>query len=218
MGMGKTEAALAAAYRRWDEGSERGLYFALPTQLTSNRIHLRNSAFLKNIVAEVSTHILAHGNAWLHDDRARSFCPATTSPGSSSPDATEATRWFSANRKPLLAPFGTGTVDQALMAAIGTKHSALRLFALSGKVIIIDEVHSYDPYTSALVDHLILWLREVGCTVMVLSATLTAKRRGEMIRKVGATESSPPPQAYPLITKVIGETAIHHSVKDRSWH
>jgi hypothetical protein len=31
MGIGKTEAALAAAYHRWTHGDERGLYFALPT-------------------------------------------------------------------------------------------------------------------------------------------------------------------------------------------
>lgn len=212
MGMGKTEAALAAAYRRWNEGEERGLYFALPSQLTSNRIHNRISEFLGHVIDDHSIQTLAHGNAWLSEDRVHSFSPANTSAGEA--DATEACRWFTSSRKPLLAPFGTGTIDQALMACIGAKHSALRLFALSGKVVVIDEVHSYDPYTSALVDQLIRWLIEVGCTVIVLSATLTAKRRREMIRKAGAAEPFPPPPDYPLITKVIGETATHHPVAD----
>jgi CRISPR-associated endonuclease/helicase Cas3 len=212
MGVGKTEAALAATYRRWNEGEERGLYFALPTQLTSNRIHNRVSEFLEKVIDDNSIQTLAHGNAWLSEDRVRSFSAAHTTAGES--DATEACRWFTSSRKPLLAPFGTGTIDQALMACIGAKHSALRLFALSGKVVVIDEVHSYDPYTSALVDQLIRWLLEVGCTVIVLSATLTAKRRREMIEKAGATEPAPPPSEYPLITKVIGETATHHPVAD----
>ena len=216
MGMGKTEAALAAAYRRWNEGEERGLYFALPTQLTSNRIHNRVSEFLSHVIDDHSIQTLAHGNAWLSDDRVRSFSPAHTAAGET--DATEACRWFTSSRKPLLAPFGTGTIDQALMACIGAKHSALRLFALSGKVVVIDEVHSYDPYTSALVDQLIRWLLEVGCTVIVLSATLTAKRRSEMIGKAGAAEPFPPPSAYPLITKVIGEAATHHPVADPAIH
>lgn len=212
MGVGKTEAALAAGYRRWTEGDERGLYFALPTQLTSNRIHDRISGFLANVINDRSIQVLAHGNAWLSEDRTRSFSPADSSTGND--DAKEACRWFASSRKPLLAPFGTGTIDQALMACIGAKHSALRLFALSGKVVVIDEVHSYDPYTSALVDQLVRWLLEVGCTVIVLSATLTAKRRREMITKAGADEPFPPPSAYPLVTKVIGGSATHHGVAD----
>ena len=44
----------AAAYRRWTEGEERGLYFALPTQLTSNRIHNRVSEFLGHVIADHS--------------------------------------------------------------------------------------------------------------------------------------------------------------------
>ena len=212
MGIGKTEAALAAAYRRWTEGEERGLYFALPTQLTSNRIHHRVSDFLELVIDDHAIQTLAHGNAWLSEDRVRSFSPANTSAAES--DATDACRWFTSSRKPMLAPFGTGTIDQALMACIAAKHSALRLFALSGKVVVIDEVHSYDPYTSALVDQLIRWLLEVGSTVIVLSATLTAKRRREMIEKAGATEPFPAPSDYPLITRVIGETATHHPVAD----
>lgn len=212
MGMGKTEAALAVAYRRWTEGTERGLYFALPTQLTSNRIHKRVSEFLGHVIEGESIQTLAHGNAWLSEDRVRSFLPADNASGQT--DATEACRWFTSSRKPLLAPFGTGTIDQALMSCIGAKHSALRLFALSGKVVVIDEVHSYDPYTSALVDQLIRWLLEVGCSVIVLSATLTAKRRREMIEKAGAAEPFPAPSAYPLITKVVGESATHHTVSD----
>lgn len=214
MGMGKTEAALAAAYRRWTEGDERGLYFALPTQLTSNRIHRRVAEFLDHVIADTTIQTLAHGNAWLSEERVRSFSPANTASGDA--DATEACRWFTSSRKPLLAPFGTGTIDQVLMACIAAKHSALRLFALSGKVVVIDEVHSYDPYTSALVDQLIRWLLEVGCSVIVLSATLTAKRRREMIEKAGAAEPFPPPNDYPLITKVVGGNATHHAVNDPS--
>jgi CRISPR-associated endonuclease/helicase Cas3 len=219
MGMGKTEAALAAAYRRWAEGAERGLYFALPTQLTSNRIHERVSGFLENIIADQSIRALAHGNAWLREDRIQSFRPAVTddAPGPDDPgDATDACRWFASSRRALLAPFGTGTIDQALMARIAAKHSALRLFALSGKVVVIDEVHSYDPYTAKLVDHLVSWLLETGCTVIILSATLTARRRAQLVEAAGGSEPSPTPDAYPLITKVTAGTTSHHPVEDPS--
>jgi len=51
MGIGKTEAALAAAYHRWTHGDERGLYFALPTQLSSERILDRVETFLSRALA-----------------------------------------------------------------------------------------------------------------------------------------------------------------------
>lgn len=200
MGMGKTEAALAASYRRWTEGDERGLYFALPTQLTSNRIHERITGFLDRIVADSdSVQALVHGNAWLFPDRIRALQPTHAGPDG---DATDAHRWFVSGRRALLAPFGTGTIDQALMAVMAAKHAALRLFALSGKTIVIDEVHSYDPYTSTLVDRLVASLLEVGCSVFILSATLTARRRAQLVAAAGAKVPDSMPDDYPLITRV----------------
>jgi len=197
MGVGKTEAALAACYRRWTEGDERGLYFALPTQLTSNRIHDRVSAFLENVVADASLLALVHGNAWMNPERILSISPTA----GDVEGAADLSDWYASGRKALLAGFGTGTIDQAIMSCLPVKHSALRLFALSGKVVIIDEVHSYDPYTSALVDRTVKWLLEVGCSVVVLSATLAAARRKSLVLAAGAEEAESS-SAYPLITKV----------------
>jgi CRISPR-associated endonuclease/helicase Cas3 len=197
MGVGKTEAALAASYRRWTEGEERGLYFALPTQLTSNRISDRVSAFLGNVVVDPSYHALVHGNAWMNPERILAISPTAGDVAG----AADLSGWYASGRKALLAGFGTGTIDQAIMSCLPVKHSALRLFALSGKIVIIDEVHSYDPYTSALVDRTVNWLLEVGCTVIVLSATLAAARRKSLVLAAGADELEIS-SAYPLITKV----------------
>jgi CRISPR-associated endonuclease/helicase Cas3 len=202
MGMGKTEAALAAAYARWTTPeAERGLYFALPTQLTSQRIHQRIAAFLRNVIADPAVLALVHGNAWLSEDRVLQLSP-TASDGMEETGAAAAHSWFaSTTRRALLAPFGTGTIDQALLAVLPAKHAALRFFALAGKVVVFDEVHSYDPYTSALVDRAIEWLLHAGCTVLVLSATLTAARRASLVAAAGAVEQNSP-QDYPLITQV----------------
>lgn len=211
MGMGKTEAALAAAYRRWNEGGERGLYFALPTQLTSNRIHNRIAEFLDRVVADAdSVQALVHGNAWLFPDRIRPLQPTHARAKS---DATDAHAWFASGRRALLAPFGTGTIDQALMAVMAAKHSALRLFALSGKAVVIDEVHSYDPYTSALVDQLVKHLLDVGCSVFVLSATLTARRRQELVEAAGAKLPPEMPDDYPLVTRVVRGEALADPIR-----
>ena len=61
-----------------------------------------------------------------------------------------AAEWFTHRKRGLLAPYGVGTIDQALMAALQSKHVFVRLLGLAGKVVVIDEVHAYDTYMSAL--------------------------------------------------------------------
>jgi len=212
MGTGKTEAALAAAYQRWTTGAERGLYFALPTQLTSAKIHDRIHSFLASILEAPAYQSLVHGNAWLDENRNRPVGPPKDVENS---DTDEALKWFSTTRRQLLAPFGTGTIDQALLSILPARFAALRHFALAGKVVVIDEVHSYDPYMSALIDRLIEFLLPTGATVIILSATLTAARRAELVAAAGAAETTAP-DCYPLITKVAtgDTTASHFEVSD----
>ncbi|MDQ8189676.1 CRISPR-associated helicase Cas3' [Roseibacillus persicicus] len=216
MGMGKTEAALTAAYQLWENHHNHGLYFALPTQLTSNKIHDRITDFLINTIGEESVQTLIHGSAWLKNERTQQLTPPQQGNGSDLPDldhndTEEVHRWYSSTRKALLAPFGTGTIDQALLAVLPARFAALRYFALAGKVVIIDEVHSYDPYMSTLIDRLIRHLLKAGSTVIILSATLTAERRRQLVKATGASEP-PAPTSYPLITKVATDQALatHH--------
>lgn len=184
MGMGKTEAALFAAYRLLSEGKAGGLYFALPTRLTSNRIFERLLPFLRATLAPESQHaatMLLHGASWLyatHNDTGKL-----------------ASSWFEQSKRGLLAPFGAGTLDQALMSVINVRHAAVRSFGLAGKVVILDEVHSYDAYTGTLLDALIRHLEQIGCTVILLSATLTRSRLADMM---GCARDGS--DAYPLIT------------------
>lgn len=214
MGHGKTEAALAASYKLWEEGHNRGLYFALPTQLTSERIHIRIQKFLEQVIDAETVQTLVHGNAWLNEGNVRALSPRLEEdpqkPESDHNDTDEALRWFSTSRRQLLAPFGTGTIDQALLSILPARFAALRFFSLAGKVVVIDEVHSYDTYTSTLIDRLVENLLKVGSTVIILSATLTARRRAELIAAAGATEPKAP-QSYPLITKVAtGSSEAQH--------
>lgn len=199
MGMGKTEAALWAAYQLLVAGKANGIYFALPTQATSNRIYLRLNEFLRRIDPEIGASRLIHGNSWLMD---KDFCisPARTDAKEKWVDeARTGVDWFSSAKRALIAPFGVGTVDQALLGVVAAKHFFVRHFALAGKVVILDEVHSYDLYTGTLIDKLITTLEDLGCTVIVLSATLTGKRRGEIVslHDFGEDEVN---LSYPLIT------------------
>ena len=195
MGSGKTEAALYIAYRLLESKEANGIYFALPTQLTSEKIHERINQFLPEILPETQKHnaMLIHGNAWLKwnlwelDD------------SDSTLNAMKRDSWFQTKKRALLATFGAGTIDQALLSVINVKHKALRAFALSGKVVIIDEIHSYDHYTGSLISSLVHKLQHWGCTVVLLSATLTEDSK-KTFAHLPSQPGKSPHSSYPLVT------------------
>jgi CRISPR-associated endonuclease/helicase Cas3 len=197
MGLGKTEAALACAYELLQSGQASGLYFALPTQLTSNRIHLRVSDFVEKITQNSDKTRLAHANAWLEGSYYQPRPVQTLIKHPNGDDATTSRDWFASAKRALLANFGVGTVDQALMSVVAVKHFFVRRFALAGKVIIIDEVHSYDHFTGTLVNCLCHELQKLGCTIIILSATLLPEVRNKLI---DAQEEEIQNDNYPLIT------------------
>lgn len=202
MGTGKTEAALAAAYQLLAERKAAGIYFALPTQATSNRMHLRMAQFVRRIAPAAAGSRLIHSNSWLVD-QGPCLSPAASGRQASGADASLGRDWFASAKRALLAPFGVGTIDQALLGVVAAKHFFVRRYALAGKVVILDEVHSYDVYTGVLIDRLISMLEELGCTVIVLSATLSGKRRNQIVAP--ANEDLPEAKLpYPLIS---GRTA-----------
>lgn len=197
MGMGKTEAALGVAYNLLSAGKVNGIYFALPTQATSNRIHLRVNEFLQHISSTVGESRLIHGNSWLLKDELEYEPAVNSAKEKPTEDARCGRDWFASAKRALLAPFGVGTIDQALLGVVAAKHFFVRHFALAGKVVILDEVHSYDLYTGTLIDKLITTLEGLGCIVIVLSATLTGKRRDQIL-STHADENVELP--YPLIS------------------
>jgi CRISPR-associated endonuclease/helicase Cas3 len=200
MGCGKTEAALWAAHRLHEADQNAGLYFALPTQVTSNRIHQRVERFLKEALDEAAAFRLAHGASWLSDKQAVLLQPAEQENTESHEHVQEGRSWFASAKHALLARYGVGTVDQALQGVVAVKHFFVRRFGLAGKVVVLDEVHSYDVYTGTLITHLIRELMALRCTVIVLSATLTQARRAELIQAAGGDAEMIRSDAYPLLT------------------
>lgn len=185
MGLGKTEAALFAAYQLMTAGYHHGFYFGLPTRLTSDRIHERVEKFIRKICEPDYRVMLAHSTAWLNEF------------GRGGEGLDAGSSWFNARKRTLLYPFGVGTIDQALLSILRVKHYFLRAFALAGKVVILDEVHSYDMYTGSLMKFMIHHLLKLNCTVILLSATLTHERKQTLF--AGSTDLKKE-QGYPLIT------------------
>lgn len=194
-GEGKTEAAFALCEPGRSNGD--GIYFALPTMATANGLYERAKAYLQKGTAnrDVETRLL-HSQAWLFPAEARTV----RDPGPEGDEQeTQAQDWFAGSKRGLIAPYGVGTIDQALVAALRAKHGFVRLFALAGKTVVIDEVHAYDIYMANLLDVLLGWLCALGCRVVMLSATLPKARREALLRSCGY-QGDLPRSTYPCIT------------------
>lgn len=202
-GEGKTEAALLLAQRLIAQ-TGGGMYFALPTMATSEQLFQRVADFFTGSYPGEGTAgvTLVHGQSDLSPALQR-FTQRTELVAGETTDPVVADSWFLPRKRALLAPFGVGTVDQAMFAALRVRHGSLRLLGLAGKVVIIDEIHAYDAYMSVIIERLLEWLAELGVSVILLSATLPAATRRRFLTAYGATDVSyGESEAYPLITLV----------------
>ncbi len=188
MGEGKTEAAFYLADRASVVHGLPGHYIGLPTRATSNQMYHRLRTFLLSRYPEQAINLqLLHGQAALVEtDQALDRLPqphaiAGSDSWDGAPASVVAAEWFTQRKRGLLAPFGVGTVDQALLAVLQTRHVFVRLFGLAHKTVVIDEVHAYDTYMSTLLERLLTWLAALGCRVVLLSATLPRQRRERLV-------------------------------------
>ncbi len=201
MGEGKTELAFLAHLRLQARLGHRGLYMALPTQATGNAMFDRTLAFLRAFNTGLPLDVqLAHGGAML-DDRLVELRGIHGEPGAS----VQSSAWFSQRKRPLLSPYGVGTIDQALFATLNVKHHFVRLWGLANRVVVLDEVHAYDTYTGGLIEALLAWLQALGCSVVLMSATLPHAKRGALLKSWGSQATSVPHLPYPRLLMAHGD-------------
>jgi CRISPR-associated endonuclease/helicase Cas3 len=174
MGEGKTEAALGCAL------GTRGIYLAMPSQATSNALFNRLAEFLQATPTPDRTQrpiTLSHSSGGPDNATLK-----LREIGLDTPDGSvKAGWWFRGGKRTLLCPHGIGTVDQGLLGVLQCRHSFLRLYGLTGRTVIFDEVHAYDSYTGGLIERLVSWLRALGCRVVVMTATLPDDRRKALL-------------------------------------
>ncbi|MFD8822761.1 CRISPR-associated helicase Cas3' [Streptomyces sp. NPDC059605] len=233
MGEGKTEAALAIAEIFAARSGAGGVFFALPTMATGNAMFPRLLDWLKRLPGAAEgvrySVLLAHSKAALNEDFAGLMresghrvvavdVDAPELPGwrpsdrtRSAPPELVAHAWLRGRKKAMLSSFVAGTVDQLLFAGLKSRHLAMRHLAVAGKVVVIDEAHAYDTYMSVYLDRVLSWLGAYRVPVVVLSATLPAGRRRELVEAYaggkaagGAAgfEAVGEARAYPLLAAV----------------
>ena len=208
-GEGKTEASLLLQNYWCHTKGQNGMYFALPTTATSNQMFKRISKYMEDNHngIKVNLHLL-HSYAVLSDDykelKARSVNQDATN------DHVVAHSWFSSKKRGLLSPFAVGTIDQAMLAVLHTKHMYLRLLGMTGKTVVFDEVHAYDTYMTTILEGLLKWFAEFDTTVIMLSATLPKEKRKSMLqaytcgdRKIDYNDC-----AYPRITMLNEDNSV----------
>lgn len=196
MGAGKTEAALMAAIILAKRAGTSGVLVALPTKATTDAMFTRVVEWAQTAAKSGFSLKLQHGNAALNSTYKKiqygriASAGNAVSPGQSSSMGVDEEsahsrqpavvhRWFK-KKAALLASVVVCTVDHLLFSALRTKHVSLRHLGISDKVVIIDEVHSYDVYTSEFLKRTVQWLGAFGVPVIALSATLTRRAREEL--------------------------------------
>ncbi|MEU2772898.1 CRISPR-associated helicase Cas3' [Streptomyces sp. NPDC007162] len=199
-GGGKTVAALEAARIFNATGDTAGILWLLPTTATTDAAYDILEAYVAAHRPEHAPVSLVHSHPYLNtaynDHRLAAHAPSTSDaywPGGDDGDEPAAGErpeervtvpdgWLRGWDRALLAQFTVATHDQALMAALPVRFSALRMLALSGRTVIVDEVHALPPFMRRTLSRLLNWLGALGCPVVLLSATLPAGTADELVR------------------------------------
>jgi CRISPR-associated endonuclease/helicase Cas3 len=183
-GSGKTEAALWRFLHLFQAGAVDGMYFALPTRVAATQAFARilrfaDAAFGANrpaIVLAVPGQVQADG---VRGHKLPDFDFAWDDDPN---DAVRQSRWAAAHPKRFLAAqIAVGTIDQALLGAIRTRHAHMRGAMLSRQFLVVDEVHASDRYMETLLSGLLGAHLRAGGHALLLSATLGGAARARLL-------------------------------------
>lgn len=197
-GSGKTEAALAYAWRLLDAGVADSIVFALPTQATANAMLDRAEAFANRVFGNANV-VLAHGKRDFNEAFRRLADSGRQQTVQGKMEASiQCASWLSSSRKRVfLGQIGVCTVDQVLLSVLPVRHKFVRGFGLNKSVLIVDEVHAYDAYMHGLLGEVLRRQKATGGSAVLLSATLPASVRAKLLE---AWESSGVDEApYPAV-------------------
>ena len=212
-GSGKTEAAIILAHRLMKEGHGNGIFIALPTMATSNSMYERLIVCYERLFETVKrpSLLLAHSARHLSKAFRQSLgdnYPKVQDQALVDESATaHCTSWLADNRKKALwADVGVGTLDQVLLSILPARFQSLRLAGLARRVLVVDEVHAYDPYMHELLRNLLSFHGALGGSAILLSATIPSSMRQQLVQSFAAGLGCSSPHLkrmdYPLVTHV----------------
>ena len=195
-GSGKTEAALAYAWRLLAAGVADSIVFALPTQATANAMLTRAEAFAERVFGDANV-VLAHGKRNFNKAFQRLADSGQRRTAQGKIEASiQCSAWLASSRKRVfLGQIGVCTVDQVLLSVLPVRHKFVRGFGLNKSVLIVDEVHAYDAYMHGLLGEVLRRQKATGGSAILLSATLHAGARAKLLEaweSIGADDAPYP--------------------------
>lgn len=206
-GSGKTEMALAYAWRLLAANHADSIVFAMPTQATANAMLQRLEKIAMTLFEDKPNLILAHGHARFNDNFLK--LKQTGKTVQENEEAwVQCNEWLGQSRKRIfLGQIGICTVDQVLVSVLPVKHRFVRGFGVGRSVLIVDEVHAYDAYMYGLLEAVLKAQHEVGASSILLSATLPQSLKNQLLATSGkAIETAQTHAPYPLISWSDGKT------------
>ena len=163
-GDGKTEAAILRYLVLLMAGEVDSLYFAVPMRSAGRELHQRIKLSLSRAMPGLSEKIVS----------------AMGGTAASIYDDTIDIPWAAGHPgRFMAAPIAIGTIDQAYLSVMMTRHAPMRSFLLSRSLLVIDEVHAADPYMTEITRALVQRHTRCGGHALLMSATLgsSAKNR-----------------------------------------
>jgi len=215
-GSGKTEAALAYAWRLLEAGVADSIVFALPTQATANAMFERVKSFAAKVYGEANV-VLAHGKRDFNAGFQQLIERGQRRIRQGDEEASvQCAAWLANSRKRVfLGQIGVCTVDQVLLSVLPVRHKFVRSFGLNKSVLIVDEIHAYDAYMYGLLGEVLKNQRACGGSAVLLSATLSTNLRDKLLavwesEAAGDAENAP----YPALWHAMGGTVAPLTVAD----
>ncbi len=150
-GSGKTEGSLLWAQNGFTSGKK--LIYLLPTMVTVNSLFLRLEAYFAG--QKVG---LTHSTAILFKE--------------SELDNYSVHFGDVLREKTFMYPVTVSTVDQLLFSGYNKGHWTLTESNAANSMIVIDEIHAYDPWTLGLICSSISHFSKFGARFMIMSATM----------------------------------------------
>ncbi len=215
-GTGKTEAALAHAWRLVVAGLADSIIFALPTQATANAMFDRLEKVATVLFADSPNLLLAHGYARYNEQFAELKKRNKKEDGEEQDGWVKCSEWLAESRKRVfLGQIGVCTIDQVLISVLPVRHRFVRGFGVGRSVLIVDEVHAYDAYMYGLLEEVLRQQKLAGGAAILLSATLPEGQKQKLFSAWDAdltvNESA---ASYPLISSAVEQHVVPYAFQD----
>ena len=199
-GSGKTEAALLRFQQMKRAGLVDGIYFALPTRAAATQIHRRITEAIGRIMPQAKVEpvlaIPGYIRAGEHDG---TLMPRYRVHWEDNPG--EGSRWTAESTKKFLASqIAVGTIDQAMLSVMQTKHAHMRAACLSRNLLVIDEVHASDTYMQGITQGLVRNHTMKGGYTLLMSATLGSAARSAYLEQEKPDVEKAKALPYPCIS------------------